>query len=193
MGHKILIETSARHVHLTQEHVEVLFGKGAELTPAHELTQPGIFVSKEKVTLVGPKRTISGVSILGPVRPYTQVELSASDARNLGINAPIGESGELAGTAGCKIVGPDGELEIEEGVMIVQRHVHMKTATAEELGFHEKELVCVKVNSEKRSLIFDDVVVHTHPLVETFVHIDTDEANAAGIKGPVYGELIKKS
>lgn len=192
MDNKILIETSARHVHLSPEHVEVLFGKGAQLEPRRELTQPGIFVCKERVDVVGPKRTLSGVSILGPCRGYTQVEVSLTDARSLGIAAPIRESGDLKGSPGCKIIGPAGELEISEGVITALRHVHMKTSVAEELGVVDKEIVCVKVSEGERKLIFDDVLVRVHPKVDTFMHIDTDEANAAGISGPVHGELLKK-
>ena len=138
MENKILIETSARHVHLTQEHIEVLFGKGAELTVKKMLSQPGQFASEQRVDVVGPKKEIKGVGVLGPARPATQVEISLTDARTLGVNAPIRESGDVAGSGACKLVGPCGEVDITEGVMIAKRHIHMTPEDAAELGVKDE-------------------------------------------------------
>ena len=124
MSKKFIVETSARHVHVTQEHLEILFGKGAKLTHKKDLSQPGQFACEERVTIVGPKKEMPNVSILGPVRPETQVELSATDARSIGIAAPIRESGDVAGSGACKIVGPAGEVELSEGVIVAKRHIH---------------------------------------------------------------------
>ena len=134
MSKIFIVETSARHVHLTQEHLEALFGKGATLTHKKDLSQPGQFACEERVTIVGPKRELAGVSILGPVRPATQVELSATDARSIGVDAPIRESGDIAGSGACKIIGSKGEIEISEGVIVAKRHIHLTPADAEELG-----------------------------------------------------------
>ena len=159
MSKKFIVETSARHVHLTQEHLEALFGKGATLTHKKDLSQPGQFACEERVTIVGPKRELAGVSILGPVRPATQVELSATDARSIGVEAPIRESGDIAGSGACKIIGPKGEVEINEGVIVAKRHIHLTPADAEELGVQDKDIVWVKLNTEGRKAILGDVVV----------------------------------
>ena len=126
----IKLEVSARHVHLSQEHVDILFGQGYQLTPKKELSQPGQFACEERVTIVGPKKSIANVIILGPARPATQVEVSLTDARTLGVNAPIRESGDIAGSGGCKLVGPAGEVEITEGVIAAKRHIHLTPADA---------------------------------------------------------------
>ncbi|MBQ7834943.1 MAG: propanediol utilization protein, partial [Ruminiclostridium sp.] len=139
MSNKILIETSARHVHVSAEALEVLFGKGAELTKKKDLSQPGQYACEERVTIVGPKKQLANVSILGPVRPATQVELSATDARSIGVPVVIRESGDIAGTPGCKIIGPAGEIEISEGVIVAKRHIHMIPDTAEKLGLKNKD------------------------------------------------------
>ena len=186
---KIIIETSARHVHVTKEDLEILFGAGATLTPKKDLSQPGQFACEERVTVVGPKRSIERVSILGPVRPATQVELSLTDIRSIGLSAPIRESGDLAGSTGCKIVGPCGEIEIAEGVIAAKRHIHFTPADAEKFGVKDKQIVSVKVDGE-RGLTFGDVVVRVSEKFQARMHIDTDEANAAGITGEVEGEVI---
>ena len=188
---KILIETSARHVHLTQEDVETLYGKGAELTVKKMLSQPGQFAcGNEKLKLVGPKGELS-VSVLGPVRPATQVELSFTDARTLGVaGVPVRESGDVANTPGVKIVGPMGEVEIAEGCIIAKRHIHMTPEDAAELGVSDKEIVKVKLDTA-RPLIFDDVVVRVSPKFALAMHIDTDECNAACAFGECYGEIVK--
>ena len=187
---KILVETSARHVHLSKEDLAVLFGADAELTFKKALSQPGQFACEERVKLVGPKKEIANVIILGPVRPATQVELSYTDARTLGIDAPLRESGNVAGTPGLKLVGPAGEVDIAEGAIVAKRHIHMTPADAEAYGVENGQIVSVKIDSE-RSAILGDVVVRVNPNFALAMHIDTDEANAACAFGKCYGELIK--
>lgn len=191
MENKILIETSARHAHITEEALEILFGKGAALTPKKDLSQPGQFACVERVDIVGPKRTLSGVSILGPVRKANQVEISLTDARSIGVAAPVRESGDVKDSAPCKIVGPCGEIEISEGVIAAKRHIHLDPASAENYGLSDGQVVSVKVDTNGRSLTFSDVAVRVHPNFAPAMHIDTDESNAAGISGNVYGEIIK--
>ena len=190
MEKKVLVETSARHIHLTAEAVETLYGKGATLTVKKDLSQPGQYAAgNDKITLVGPKGTLA-VSVLGPTRPANQVELSYSDARALGLkDVPVRESGDVAGTPGLKMVGPAGEVEISEGVIIAKRHIHMTPADAAEFGVADKQIVKVKIESD-RTLIFDDVVCRVNPNFALAMHIDTDECNAAGAFGTVYGEII---
>ena len=181
---KILVETSARHVHVTEADLQTLFGAGYQLTVKKELSQPGQYASNERVTVVGPKKELANVSILGPCRNATQVELSATDARSIGINAPVRESGDIAGSAGCKLVGPAGE-----GVIVAKRHVHMTPEDAAEAGVADKEIVKVAVETNGRSLVFGDVVIRVSDKFSTAMHIDTDESNAAG--GPTGGEIVK--
>lgn len=188
---KFLIETSARHVHVTKEVLNTLFGEGYELTVKKELSQLGQFASNERVAVIGPKGQFPAVSILGPVRPETQVELSASDARSIGVAAPIRESGDISGSGACKLVGPKGEVEISEGVIIAKRHIHATPEDAEALGVKDKEIVNVKVDSPERSLIFGDVVVRVSPKYALAMHIDTDESNAAGVVPGMMVEIIK--
>ena len=191
MENKILVETSARHVHLTKEHIEVLFGAGHTLTKKKDLSQPGQFACQERVTLVGPKKSIENVIILGPARPATQVEVSLTDARTLGVSAPVRESGDIAGSGACKIVGPCGEVEISEGVIAAKRHIHFTPEEAAAAGVEDKQIVSVKIDSADRSTIFGDVVVRVSPKFSAAMHIDTDEANAACAFGECYGEIIK--
>lgn len=191
MSNKVLVETSARHVHLTNEHIEVLFGKGATLTHKKDLSQPGQFACQERVTLVGPKKSIENVIILGPARPATQVEVSLTDARTLGVTAPVRESGDIAASGACKIVGPCGEVEISEGVIAAKRHIHFTPEEAAAAGVEDKQIVSVKIDSADRSTIFGDVVVRVSPKFSAAMHIDTDEANAACAFGECYGEIIK--
>ena len=190
MENKILVETSARHIHLTKEAVEVLYGAGAELTVKKMLSQPGQFATgNEKITLVGPKGSLA-VSVLGPTRPANQVELSFSDARALGLaGVPVRESGDVANTPGVKLVGPCGELTIDSGVIIAKRHIHMRPEAAEALGVTNGQIVKVRVNSA-RSLIFDDVVCRVSDKFALAMHIDTDECNAACAFGEIYGEIV---
>lgn len=190
MSKKILVETSARHVHLTEEHIEALFGKGAKLTFKKELSQPGQFACEERVKLVGPKREIPNVIILGPARPASQVEVSFTDARTLGIQAPVRESGDIAGTPGCKLVGPAGEVDLTEGVIVAKRHIHFTPEAAEEYGVKDKEIVKVKITSD-RTTVYDDVVIRVSPKFALAMHIDTDESNAACAFGECYGEIVK--
>ncbi len=192
MSNKILIETSARHVHVTQEALEALFGKGAQLTKKKDLSQPGQFACEERVTIVGPKKELANVSILGPVRPATQVELSATDARSIGIPIAIRESGDIAGTPGCKIIGPAGEIEISEGVIVAKRHIHMVPETAEKLGLKNKDIVWVKAETNGRTAILGDVVVRVSDKFADAMHIDTDESNAISASANLMGEIIKE-
>ena len=189
MAEKILVETSARHVHLTEEHIAVLFGAGHTLTHKKDLSQPGQFACEERVTIVGPKGSIAKVIVLGPARPASQVEVSLTDARTLGINAAIRESGDIEGTEGCKLVGPCGEVELTNGVIAAKRHLHLAPADAEEIGVENKQIVKVKIDGT-RPLIFDDVVVRVSDKFARYMHIDTDEANAAGAKPNIVGEVI---
>ncbi|HEX2937771.1 MAG TPA: phosphate propanoyltransferase [Ruminiclostridium sp.] len=184
---KITIEGSGRHVHLSSQDLETLYGKGYELTPKKWLSQPGQFASEERVKIEGPKGSFAAVSILGPVRPDTQVEISFTDARTLGVTAPVRESGDVKGSAPIHIVGPKGEIDISEGVIIAKRHIHFTPEDAEKLGIKDKQNVKVKVGGE-RGLIFDEVVARVSPKYATFMHIDFDEANA--IAGAKEGEII---
>lgn len=187
---KILVETSARHLHVTKADLETLFGAGAALSHKKDLSQPGQFATNEKVTVVGPRGQLS-MSILGPERPSTQVEVSLSDARALGLNPPIRESGDIAGSAPCKLVGPCGEVELSEGVIVAKRHIHTTPEDAKELGVSDKEVVWVKIETGDRSMILGDVVVRVSEKFATAMHLDTDEANAAHCSGEVYGEIVK--
>lgn len=188
---KILVETSARHIHLTQEAVEILFGKGATLTHKKDLSQPGQFACEERLTVVGAKKSLANVSVLGPVRPITQVELSLSDARAVGIDAPIKESGDIVGSGTCKLVGPCGELEINEGVIVAKRHIHTTPEDAQKLGVADQDIVNVMIENQGRKLIFGDVVIRVSPSFTTAMHIDTDESNAALCSGKVFACIVK--
>ena len=186
----IMIETSARHMHVTQQDLETLFGPGHQLTPKKELSQPGQYACEEKVTVVGPRGEMK-LTILGPVRKATQIEISLTDARTMGLNPPVRESGDIAASAPCKLVGPAGSVELKEGVIIAKRHIHMHPDDAARFGVQDKQVVGVKIDSDSRSLIFGDTVVRVHPTYALSMHIDTDEANAVGAKGNVYGEIVK--
>lgn len=191
MASQVLVETSARHVHVTQADLETLFGKGYELTVKKPLSQPGQFASNERVDVVGPKKTLTGVSILGPVRSATQVELSLTDARAIGVTAPIRESGDIAGSGACRLVGPKGEVELTEGVIAAKRHIHMTPADAEAFGLKDRDEVSVKIDSSGRSLIFGDVVVRVSDRFALAMHIDTDESNAGCVAPGTMGTVIK--
>lgn len=190
MEKKVLVETSARHVHVTRETLDILFGEGYELTVKKELSQPGQFACNERVAVVGPKGSFPAVSILGPVRPANQVELSLTDARSIGVTAPIRESGDIGGSGACKLVGPKGEIEIDCGVIAAKRHIHATPEDAEKYGLEDKQVVSVKIDSNGRSLIFGDVVVRVSPKFSLAMHIDTDESNAAGAVPGLMGEII---
>ena len=178
MEKTVLVETSARHVHVTQEALEILFGEGYELTKKKDLSQPGQFACEERVQVIGEKSSFPAVSILGPVRNACQVEISASDARSIGVKAPVRESGDIAGSGACKLVGPKGEVELKEGVIVAKRHIHMTPADAEKYGLEDKQVVSVRIDSEERSLVFADTVVRVNPNFALAMHIDTDESNA---------------
>ena len=242
MKKEVLVETSARHVHVSQADLETLFGAGYELTKKKDLSQPGQFACEERVAVVGPKSSFPAVSILGPERPETQVELSAGDARSIGVKAPIRESGDLegsapcklvgpkgsfptvsilgptrpdtqlelsasdarsigvvapcresgdvAGSGACKLVGPKGEVELGEGAIVAKRHIHMTPADAEKYDLQDKQIVSVKVKTDERSLIFGDVIVRVSPSYALAMHIDTDESNAACCTPGLMGEII---
>ena len=187
---KVKVEISARHIHLNQTDLEKLFGAGYELKKLKDLSQEGEFAAEETVTLVGPKRKLENLRVVGPVRPATQVELAYTDAFSLGLDAPLRISGDTAGSAGAKIIGPAGEMDLAEGIIVAKRHLHIDQKEAEEFGIKNDDLVKVKVTGE-RGLVFENVVVRVKPNFHTSIHIDTDEANACGCgKVCSFGELI---
>ena len=177
-----MVETSARHLHVTEEDLETLFGKGYKLTPKKDLSQPGQFACEEKVDIVGPKSTLKGIRVLGPARKETQVELAMTDARTIGIKAPV--------TPGCKIIGPCGEIEIDHGVIVALRHVHLNDEQAAEAGVKDGDVVSIKIEGE-RGLVFDNVLVRAGVKHEREVHLDTDEGNAAGCGPDAVCTIIK--
>lgn len=189
MSEPFVVETSAKHLHVAQADLEVLFGEGHQLTPIKDLSQPGQFACDERVTVVGPKNELKNIRILGPARKETQVELSATDCRAAGIPAVVRESGDLEGTPGCKIVGPCGEIELSQGVIVAKRHIHMTCADAEKYGVENGEIVDVKVESDERTLTFGDVVVRVSDSYALAMHIDTDESNA--VLGGGSGVIVK--
>ena len=188
---KFLVEVSARHIHVTQADMDILFGKGSELHPVKELSQPGQFASEEKLTLKGPKGSLTA-RILGPLRSETQVEVSLTEARQLGVKAQIRESGDLEGTTGdLTLVGPAGEIALTKGVIAAKRHVHMTPADAEKYGVTNGEVVAVKIETAGRSVVFGDTVIRVSDKYSLAMHIDKDEANAAAISGTAQGEIVK--
>ena len=191
MEKKVSVEISARHVHLSEEVYKKLFGEDAEMTSVKDLTGGGAFVDARRVTLVGPKSEMTRVAILGPYRPV-QIELSKTDARKLGVDAPIRISGDTKGSAPIKIVGDCGEYEAEEGAIIAKRHIHVCEREAAEWGVKKNDIVKVSIGTEERSLIFDDVVIRTNPEESlAIMHIDTDEGNAAGMNGTTDGFVVE--
>ena len=191
MGYKVKIGISNKHLHLSEEHIVALFGEGYELTPIKDLVQPGQYAADEKVDLVGPKGTLKGIRILGPARPETQVELAMTDTRTIGLAVPVRESGKLEGTPGMKLVGPKGEVDLDHGVIVALRHIHLSPAQAEDAGVKDQDLVDVKTFGT-RPLIFQDVVIRSGPAHEREFHVDTDEANAAGLANDEEIEIIQK-
>lgn len=187
----IPVEVSAHHVHLSENVFKLLFSEDCNLTPKRFLSQPGQFVCKEKVEVVGTKGSIKNVSVLGPFRNSTQVEMSITDVKKLGIDFYIRESGDLSGSAGCKIIGPGGEYNISEGVIVAKRHIHMSPENSMYYGVNDKQVVGLEINSESRSLIFKDILVRVSINYSLACHIDTDEANAAGIVKNTFGQIIK--
>ena len=192
MANQVLVEISARHVHVSKADLETLFGKGYELTVKKELSQPGQYACEERVKVIGTKGEFPAVSILGPCRNATQVELSLTDARSIGVAAPVRESGDIEGSGTCKLVGPCGEVEIPCGVIDAKRHIHATTADAEALGITNGEIVSVEIpTSNGRNLTFGDVVCRVNDSYALAMHIDTDEANAAGMAPNTMGTIVK--
>lgn len=184
---KLPIALSNKHVHLSQADIDVLFGAGHELTKFKPLSQPGQYACEEKVDLVGPKGTLKGVRVLGPARAHTQVEISLADGFPLGVKAPIKESGDIAGTPGVKLVGPAGEVEMKEGVIVASRHIHMSNEDAAKFGVTDKQIVKVKT-SGPRALVFENVLVRASDSFNLEMHVDMEEGNAAGVKN---GDLVE--
>ena len=184
------VEASGRHVHLSRKELDALFGTGYELTKAKDLSQPGQYASKERLTVVGPKGAFHNVVILGPVRKESQVEVSLTDCLQLGVKAPIRESGDIEGTPGIVLVNGDKSVSLEKGLIVAKRHVHMTPEDAEKIGVKNHDIVKVKVEGA-RPLIFDDVVIRVSPKFATYMHIDYDEANACGFSKGIRGRIIK--
>lgn len=184
------VEASGRHVHLSRKELDALFGTGYELTKAKDLSQPGQYASKERLTVVGPKGAYHNVVILGPVRKESQVEVSLTDCLQLGVKAPIRESGDIEGTLGIVLVNGDKSVSLDKGLIVAKRHVHMTPEDAEKLGVKNHDIVKVKVEGA-RPLIFDDVVIRVSPKFATYMHIDYDEANACGFSKGIRGRIIK--
>ena len=182
----ILVEVSAHHIHLSQEHVEALFGPGHQLTRHADLSQPGQYACKEQLTIVGPKGRIERVRVLGPTRKATQVEIAMTEQFKLGIHPPIRESGDIAGSPGCTLEGPAGSVAIERGVICALRHVHMTPADALRYGLKDKCTVRVRVPGD-REMVFGDVRIRVDPNFALAMHIDTDEANAANLRTGTQG------
>jgi putative phosphotransacetylase len=190
MSNRIQIGLSNKHLHLRKEDIETLFGAGHTLTPSKDLGQPGQFACEEKVDVVGPKGVLKGVRVLGPARPETQVEIAMTDARAIGIKAPVRESGKLDGTPGCKLIGPCGEVELDHGVIVALRHVHLSLEQAEAMGLADKDIVRVRTSGE-RAVIFENVLVRANAAFNGEIHLDTDEGNAAGLGNDAEGEILK--
>ncbi|TFZ40083.1 phosphate propanoyltransferase [Soehngenia longivitae] len=190
MKTKLPIALSNRHIHLSKEDLYKLFGEGYILTKTKDLSQPGQFACEEKVEVKGPKGSIKNVRILGPVRAKTQVEISISDAFALGVEPIIRNSGDVSNTPGAKIIGPKGEIDIKEGIIVAARHIHMHTSDGEEFGVKDKDIVKVRTNGP-RSVVFENVLVRVHPEYALEMHVDIEEGNAAGVKNGETVEIIK--
>ena len=188
----IEVEASGRHVHLSREDVDKLFGKGYNLTKLRDLSQPGQYACKERVMITGPKGSIKNVIVLGPCRKETQVEISLTDGAVLGVKAPIKQSGDLEGTLGIGISTENGCVQLDKGLKVAKRHIHIKPEDAKTFDVNDNEIVQVKVMGQ-RPLIFDDVVVRVSDSFETYMHIDYDEANACGYSKGTFAKIIKKS
>jgi len=184
----IPLSTSAHHIHLSQEHFEILFGQGRTMTPRADLSQPGQFAAAEVVNLVGPKGRIERVRILGPARRESQVEISRTEQFKLGIDPPIRDSGDIEGTPGIMVEGDAGTVKLTKGVICAKRHIHMSPEEALALGLRDKDVVMVRVKGV-RELIFGDVLVRVHPDFRMDMHLDTDEANAAQISSGTAGYI----
>lgn len=186
---KLPIALSNRHIHLSASDIETLFGQGHTLTHFKDLSQPGQFACDEKVDVVGPKGTIKGVRVLGPARPESQLEISLADGFVLGVKAPIRDSGQVDGTPGVKLVGPKGEVEIEKGVIVAARHIHMHTEDAEKFNVADNQRVKIRTSGE-RAVVFENVLVRVSPKFALEMHVDVEEGNAAGVKNGDMVELI---
>lgn len=186
---EIKIEISARHVHLTQQNLEQLFGEGYQLTPEKELSQPGQYASTDAITIVGPKRQIENVRVLGPCRNFTQIEISKTDSYSLGITAPVRLSGKIIGSGAIKLIGPKGEVELKEGAIVAKRHIHMNPTQAQKLGVTNGQNVKVAVEGP-RAIVFDQVEVRVDENFDLSMHLDTDEANAAGVEKLGSGVIV---
>lgn len=191
MSLRIPIETSARHIHVSEEDFKELFGENAELTYKHELSQPGQYLCNERLTIVGPRGTFENVAILGPYRNATQVELSMTDTRKIGVNGIIRQSGDIDGTPGCTLIGPMGSIELEKGVIVAKRHIHMTPLEASRAHVKDNDEVFVITESYERGLIFADVVVRISPSFRLSMHVDTDEANAFASDDAPTGAILK--
>lgn len=191
MGYKVPVGISNKHVHLSEQDLAALFGAGYKLTPNKALAQPGQYAAHEQVDLIGSKTSFKNIRIIGPTRPQTQVEISQTDARALGIEAPVRESGKLEGTPGIKLVGPKGEIELGAGTIISLRHIHLSPAQAQEAGVADKDIVDVE-SYGKRPLVFKDVLIRSGDAHFREFHIDTDEANAGGLANGDEVEIIRK-
>ena len=190
---KVTVEGSGKHVHVTRETLDILFGKGYELTPKKMLSQPGQYASEERIEVVGPKGGFKNVTIIGPCRKEDQVEVSFTDMRTLGVDAPIRMSGDLAGTPGVTLVGPKGSVDIKQGVIVAQRHLHCAPDDAARYGITDGEEVLLKIDGP-RSLYFDSCIARVGPTHATYVHVDYDEINAAALfTGNTVATVLKKS
>ena len=187
---EIIVEASGRHLHLSRESIDILFGKGYELTKVKELSQPGQYSCNERVHITGPKGTIKNVVVLGPERSETQVEVSKTDALVLGLTVPIRESGKLQGSAGITISTEKASLSIKEGLIVAKRHIHLSPEDAKLFQVCDKDIVKAQVSGE-RPLIFEDVVIRVNKEYRTFMHIDYDEANACGYNKDITAKIIK--
>ncbi len=191
MSTKIPIEISARHVHLSQHDFEYLFGKGATLTPEKELSQPGQYLAKERITIIGPRGQFENIAVLGPCRKETQVELAITDARKFGVKSVIRQSGDIEGTPGCTLSANGKTLDIQKGVIVAKRHIHMTPSDAIRLHVQDNDEVFVITESYERALIFSDVVVRVHKDFRLAMHVDTDEGNAFASDDAPYGVILK--
>jgi propanediol utilization protein len=190
---ELVVSISARHCHLTDEHVEMLFGPGHTLTVDKPLYQDGFFAAQESVMLVGPRRRmLPTVRVLGPTRPRSQVELAFTDAISLGLDIPVRLSGDIDGTPGCVLVGPHGVVELDEGVIRAARHVHMNPADAEHHGVQNGELMKLRVVSHGCAMVMADLIVRVEDNIKLEVHIDTDEGNACNLDAATEVELLKQ-
>jgi putative phosphotransacetylase len=190
MSNKLPIALSNRHIHLSQKDLNTLFGEGYQLTRTKDLSQPGQYACEEKVDIIGPKGPLKGVRVLGPIRSRTQIEISISDAFKLGVTPVVRNSGDVEGTPGAKIVGPKGEIEMEDGVIVAARHIHMHTSDGEKFGVKDGDIVKVRTEG-MRAVVFENVLVRVKDNFALEMHVDIEEGNAAGVKNGELVELIK--